>query len=120
MTDGTAKHAAEYERQIERVLISEDDLQAKLRELGERITADYAGKDLLLVCVLKGAFIFLADLVRAIHLPLQIDFVVAASYGAGTVSSGEVKLSYGPRADLPRQSPLCGDDGGWAGHVQSQ
>lgn len=78
---------------IERVLISKEDLTNKVKEIGEKITSDYQGKDnILLVGVLKGAFIFMADLARYIDLPLQVDFMAVSSYGASTESSGVVRI----------------------------
>lgn len=74
------------------VLISEEQLKEKVKELGEQITRDYKGKEILLIGVLKGAVVFMADLMRNIDLPLQIDFMVVSSYGAGTKSSGNVKI----------------------------
>jgi hypoxanthine phosphoribosyltransferase len=81
-----------YERDIERVLITEGEIKAKLREMGDRITEDYAGKDVLLVGVLKGAFVVMADLARHIRLPLETDFMAVASYGAATKTSGVVRI----------------------------
>jgi hypoxanthine phosphoribosyltransferase len=81
-----------YENDIEEVLISEEEIQRKLAELGERITADYAGKELLLVGVLKGAFVVMADLARSIRLPLEFDFMAVSSYGAATQTSGVVRI----------------------------
>ena len=78
--------------EIAEVLVSEADLQAKVRELGARIASDYAGKDLLLITVLKGGFIFLADLCRAITLPLTIDVMAVSSYGPGARPLGVVKI----------------------------
>lgn len=78
---------------IEKILISEDQIKNRLREMGEKITVDYKGKDnFLLVGVLKGAVIFMADLVRHIELPLQVDFMAVSSYGASTESSGVVRI----------------------------
>lgn len=74
------------------VLISAREIRDKVHELGTRISRDYAGEDLLLVGILKGAFVFLADLVRAISIPVQLDFLGVASYGNGTASSEEVKV----------------------------
>lgn len=85
-------HVAEYEQDIERVLITEDEIQAKLQELGERITQDYRGRDLVLVGVLKGAFVVMADLSRHIRLPIQFDFMAISSYGAATKTSGVVRI----------------------------
>jgi hypoxanthine phosphoribosyltransferase len=75
------------------VLISRDELEARVAEIGRRITADYAGTDLHLVGVLKGACIFLSDLMRQIDLPLSIDFIGISSYSGSTKSSGEVKIT---------------------------
>jgi hypoxanthine phosphoribosyltransferase len=75
------------------ILISETDLQARIRALGEQITRDYQGAgDLVLVCVLKGSYLFLADLSRAIDLPLTVDFMSVSSYGNGFKTSGVVRL----------------------------
>lgn len=73
-------------------LYSSADLSARVGELGAEITEAYRGKELVLVGVLKGAFVFLADLVRAIDLPLSVDFLSVSSYGPGTKSSGVVRL----------------------------
>jgi len=75
------------------VLISAEQIAQRVRELGERITQDYEGRDLVCVGVLKGCFPFLADLVRQIKLPLRVDFLGVSSYGAGTKSSGVVRLT---------------------------
>lgn len=75
-----------------RTLFSEEELQKKVAELGAAITEEYRGKDLLIVTVLKGAVVFLADLMRKIDTPAEIDFMVVSSYGAGTKSSGVVKI----------------------------
>ncbi len=73
-------------------LISKEELQATVARLGKEITRDYRGKTPLLVAVLKGAFIFMADLVRAVDIPCTLDFMAVSSYGTGTVSSGQVKI----------------------------
>lgn len=77
---------------IERVLISEEELQDIVKKLGKQISEDYKDKDLLLVSVLKGSVIFMADLMRAIDIPCNIDFMAVSSYGSGTSSSGVVKI----------------------------
>jgi hypoxanthine phosphoribosyltransferase len=74
------------------VLIPSEEIQAKVRELGERITEDYEGESLLLVGILRGAFVVLGDLVRQIDLPCEVDFMDLSSYGAGTTSSGVVRI----------------------------
>jgi hypoxanthine phosphoribosyltransferase len=87
-----AAHVSAYEADIERVLISEEQIQDKLRGIGEQITADYQGHDLLLVGVLKGAFMVMADLARHIRLPLEFDFMAVSSYGSATRTSGVVRI----------------------------
>jgi hypoxanthine phosphoribosyltransferase len=77
---------------IERTLISEEHLHARIAELGEIITHDYQGKDLLLLGTLKGAVPFIADLARVIDLPLELDYMAVASYGNSTQSSGIVRI----------------------------
>ena len=77
---------------IERVLISEEELKEKVHMLGKQISEDYKGKNLLLVSVLKGSVIFMADLMRAITIPAQIDFMSVSSYGSGVKTSGVVKI----------------------------
>jgi len=84
--------AAELERAVTDVLIDEERLQARIRELGERISADYAGKDLLLIGVLKGAVFFMSDLMRSLTIPCEIDFMAISSYGDSTDSSGVVRI----------------------------
>jgi hypoxanthine phosphoribosyltransferase len=81
----------EGEERIE-VLLSEEEVHARVRELGRQITRDYAGKPLLVVGILKGSAIFLTDLIRSIDLPLDYDFVAISSYGADTRSTGVVRL----------------------------
>ena len=77
---------------IEQVLYSEEELRQRVKELGAQITADYAGKEPLLASVLRGSYIFMADLTRAINLNVTVDFMAVSSYGAGTVSSGQVEI----------------------------
>jgi hypoxanthine phosphoribosyltransferase len=77
---------------VGRVIVSAEDLQARIAELGVRITADYAGRPPLLVGVLKGAFMFMSDLSRAIDLPVEVDFMAVSSYGSATRTSGVVRI----------------------------
>jgi hypoxanthine phosphoribosyltransferase len=77
---------------IEKVLIDEASLQARVQELGKIISREYAGRDLLLVSVLKGSIVFMADLIRAISIPHEIDFMATSSYGSGVTSSGAVRI----------------------------
>ena len=81
-----------YQPDIERVLISSEEIQGKLAEMGEQISADYEGSSLLLVGVLKGAFVVMADLARYVRLPLEFDFMAVSSYGAATKTSGVVRI----------------------------
>lgn len=80
------------EKYVEKILLGQDEIQAKIAELGKQISKDYEGKELLLICVLKGAVIFLADLMRHITVPAEIDFMAVSSYGAATESSGVVRI----------------------------
>jgi hypoxanthine phosphoribosyltransferase len=83
---------AEYENDIEQILISGEEIQECVRRLGAEITADYRGRDLLLVGVLKGAFMLMSDLSRHVRLPLEFDFMAVSSYGAATQTSGVVRI----------------------------
>lgn len=97
-------------RELARVVFDEDTIQRRVAELGREITAAYPDGDLLVLGLLKGSFIFLSDLVRRIERPLQVDFLVAASYGAGTISSGEVRLLYDPETRLEGKHILLVED----------
>jgi len=77
---------------IERVLFSEDELRERVAQLGAEITRDYAGKRPVLVSILRGSFIFMADLAREIKLPVTVDFMAVSSYGSSTASSGQVEI----------------------------
>lgn len=77
---------------IEEVLYSEEQIQAKVKELGDAISKEYEGRNPLIICVLKGAFIFMADLVKNINVHCEVDFMAVSSYGASTKSSGVVKI----------------------------
>lgn len=93
------------------IIYDADLIRARVQELGRSITASYPPDDRLLVIILlKGAFVFAADLVREIRLPLQIDFLVAASYGAAKESSGDVEVRYEPPADLEGRPVLLVED----------
>ncbi|WP_426753620.1 hypoxanthine phosphoribosyltransferase [Myxococcus sp. Y35] len=81
-----------YEQEVD-VLISEDKLQARVRELAAEITRDYAGKDLTLICVLKGSAFFAIDLAKYIDLPVKLEFLGVSSYQGGTESTGEVRIT---------------------------
>ena len=96
---------------IQTVLVTEEQLRAKVAELGARISRDYAGRDLLLVSILKGAVVFMADLMRAVTIPCSIDFMVVSSYGGtNTESTGLVKIVKDLDADLSGRDVLIVED----------
>ena len=95
---------------IKRVVFSEQAIGERVRAMAQEITDAYPTGDLLLVGLLKGSFIFMADLARAIERPLQVDFLVASSYGKGTTSSGNVRLLYDPATDLAGKHVLVVED----------
>lgn len=95
---------------ILRVLYSEKELEAKCAELGAQISKDYEGKNLLLVSVLKGAVVFMTDLMRHITVPCSIDFMVVSSYGSGVKTSGVVKIVKDLDADLAGKDLLIVED----------
>ena len=97
-------------RTLRRIVYSADDIAHRVRELGDEITKAYPDGDLLVLGLLKGSFIFLSDLVREIRRPLQVDFLVAASYGDSTISSGHVRLLYDPETILDGKHILLVED----------
>ena len=92
------------------ILISQEELQEKVASLGQQIRADYTGKNLLMVGVLKGSAVFMADLMRAVDLPCRIDFIAVSSYGAGTVTSGKIKMIKDLDIDLREWELLLVED----------
>jgi hypoxanthine phosphoribosyltransferase len=99
-----------YDPDIEKVLISEAEIAAALAEMGGKITQDYQDSNLLLVGVLKGAFVVMADLARHIALPLEFDFMAVSSYGAATKSSGVVRILKDLDHDLEGRDVLLVED----------
>ncbi|HEX6062892.1 MAG TPA: hypoxanthine phosphoribosyltransferase [Longimicrobiales bacterium] len=95
---------------VRKITYSEEQIAQRVSEMGKEITAAYGDGELLVLGLLKGSFIFLADLVRHIERPVQVDFLVAASYGSGTVSSGDVKLVYDPDAVMEGRHLLLVED----------
>ena len=81
------------EKDIDHILFSEEQLKARVREIAGQIDRDFAGKEPMLISVLRGSVIFMADLMRSITLPCTVDFMAVSSYGAGTTSSGQVKIT---------------------------
>ncbi len=100
----------ESEPEVGEVIVSEADLQARITELGARISADYAGRPPLLVGVLKGAFMFMSDLSRAIELPVETDFMAVSSYGSATRTSGVVRIVKDLDVDLADRHVLVVED----------
>jgi hypoxanthine phosphoribosyltransferase len=92
------------------LVVSEDELQTRIAELGKQITADYEGRPPLLVGVLKGASIFMADIARAVDLPVEFDFMAVSSYGAATRSSGVVRIVKDLDLDLGGRDVLIVED----------
>ncbi len=92
------------------MVVDEDELQTRIRELGKEITADYEGRPPLLVGVLKGAFVFMSDLSRAIDLPVEFDFMAVSSYGSATRSSGVVRILKDLDLDLTDRHVLIVED----------
>lgn len=97
-------------KDIREILIDEETIQLKVRELGAKIAADYKGKDLLLVCVLKGAVMFMSDLMKRIDMPVEIDFMAISSYGSSTKSSGVVRILKDLNKDIEGRSVLIVED----------
>lgn len=97
-------------RAVRRIVYTEEGIAARVAELGADITRFYPEGELLVLGLLKGSFIFLSDLVRKIERPLQVDFLVASSYGDSTVSSGNVRLLYDPETELEGKHILLVED----------
>ena len=96
--------------EIGEIVVAEDELQARIAQLGKEITEDYRGRPPLLVCVLKGAFIFMADLARAIDLPVEFDFMAVSSYGSATKTSGVVRIVKDLDLDLSDRHVIIVED----------
>jgi hypoxanthine phosphoribosyltransferase len=97
-------------RKVRRIVYQKEDIAERVREMGAEITAVYPKGDLLVLGLLKGSFIFLSDLVREIVRPLQVDFLVASSYGDSTKSSGNVQMLYDPETELEGKDILLVED----------
>ncbi len=92
------------------LLVSSEEIEGKVRELGGRINEDYRGESLVLVGILRGAVVFLSDLMRRIDLPCEIDFIEVSSYGAGTTTSGVVRILKDLREDITGRHVLIVED----------
>jgi hypoxanthine phosphoribosyltransferase len=97
-------------KDIAEILIGTEELQAKVAELGRQISDDYRGRDPLLICLLRGAVVFLSDLIRAIDIPLEMDFMAISSYGASTESSGVVRLVMDLKSNITGRDVLIVED----------
>jgi hypoxanthine phosphoribosyltransferase len=97
-------------KHIGRILLSEDEILRRVRELGQQISNDYRGKEISIVCVLKGAVVFLADLLRSLDVPTDLDFVQISSYGGGTVSTGKANFLQDLTTNIEGQDVLVVDD----------
>lgn len=91
-------------------LITEEEISHRIQELGASITKDFEGQDLVVICVLKGAFIFCSDLIKKINLPLKLEFISLSSYGDGITSSGNVRLDMDITANLEGKNVLIVED----------
>ena len=97
-------------KDVEQILYTEEELRRRVRELGCQITADYAGREPLLISVLRGSYIFMADLTRSINLDVTVDFMSVSSYGAGTVSSGQVEIKKDLSASIEGRNLILVED----------
>lgn len=93
-----------------RLLISSESIHEKVREMGQRLTADYHGEEILLVGILRGAAVFLSDLIRQVDLPCEIDFMEVSSYGTGTSSSGVVRILKDVEENVANRNVLIVED----------
>ena len=98
------------ERLYGKPLLNQEDIHKRVRDLGHQITADYEGKDLLMIGILKGAYNFFSDLTRAVMLPVRVDFVIATSYGMATATSGAVRIISDLTEDIAGKDVLMVDD----------
>lgn len=107
-----------YQKYLERILIDSETLQARIAELGAEISSEYAGKDLLLICILKGGVVFLTDLMRHIDIPHAIEFMAVSSYGVGgRKSSGHVRILMDLSVDIAGKHILLVEDIIDSGHT---
>jgi len=98
------------ERIFGRPIVTQEEMRARIKELGKQIATDYAGKDLVLVGVLKGAYAFYADLARAIRIPMRVDFLIVTSYGSQSKTSGKVKVITELTEDVKGKDVLLVED----------
>ena len=99
-----------FDNDIQEVLFSEEQLKNRVREIAQQITADYQVKEIMLISVLRGSFVFMADLCRAIDLPCTLDFMAVSSYGKGTKSSGQVQITKDLSEDISDRHIIVVED----------
>ena len=110
----------DYKKFLGEVLVTEEQLQERIAELGQQISTDYAGQTVLLVCVLRGGVMFLTDLMRSLTIPHMIDFMALSSYGAGArKSTGQVRITMDLNMDIYGQNVLIVEDIVDSGHTMS-
>ena len=100
----------EFEKKIKRVLVTKEEIDAAIKEAGKKIDALYDGRPILLVSILKGAFVFMADLCRAITVPCEVGFMCAKSYYKGTVSTGIVQITMDLEQDISKYHVVIAED----------
>jgi hypoxanthine phosphoribosyltransferase len=101
----------DYEEVLKEILVTEENLQKRVADLGAQISSDYAGQEILLICILRGGIMFLTDLMRHISVPCAIDFMSVSSYGAGVrKSSGTVRITLDLRTDICDRNVLIVED----------
>jgi len=98
------------EKSISSLLLTEEDIQKRVREIGAQISKDYEGKELVAVCILRGCVMFFADLMKSISIPMRIEFMAVSSYGGGAESSGSVKIKYDMENDIRGKDLLIVED----------
>ena len=107
------------ERDIQEILLSKEQIEQRVKELGEQISRDYEGKDFIAVGILRGSVVFFSDLIRNISIPMEIDFMAVSSYGTGSASSGSVQIKYDMQEDIRGKHLLIIEDiidSGWTLH----
>ena len=106
----TMKTVEEYNKKIKRVIITEEEIKAAIKKAGKEISDSYDGRPILLVSILKGAFVFMADLCREITVPCEIGFMIAKSYYSGTMSTGAVKITMDLEQDVSNYHVIIVED----------
>lgn len=98
------------EKDIQEILFSEEQLASRVNEIARQITQDYQGKEIVLISVLRGSFVFMADLCRRIDLPCTVDFMAVSSYGSGTSSTGQVQITKDLYSDIAGKHIIVVED----------